>query len=201
MTDTTETTRRSYVTRNWHDYPEGGDFGTIVEAKDHDEAERLCGLEMAACLLEESNECDHCGDDMGESDTGYCDDCNARIEAGEIPADSNLNVQRLMEHYEYQWHTVDCFDLDEFIQRHERPRRRAVWVVTTNDDCGMPDGFAVGSAEEAEEIKREYIVNAWARVMDHTDDPMPGDLEEAYDELLDNGWTDSITVSECEVTI
>lgn len=38
---------RFYVTATWHDWPDGGSFGTIVEAKDYDEAEHLCKLEMA----------------------------------------------------------------------------------------------------------------------------------------------------------
>ena len=39
--------RRFYVTMTWDDWPEGGSFGTIVEAEDYSDAEDACRLEMA----------------------------------------------------------------------------------------------------------------------------------------------------------
>jgi hypothetical protein len=40
-------TKRFYVTMTWHDWPEGGSYGTVVEAASFDEAEQLCRAEMA----------------------------------------------------------------------------------------------------------------------------------------------------------
>lgn len=37
-----------YVTMTWHDWPEGGSYGTVVEAKSYAHAETLCRQEMAA---------------------------------------------------------------------------------------------------------------------------------------------------------
>lgn len=41
------TKKRFYVTKNWHDYPEGGSYGTVVEAETSEEANLLCSVEMA----------------------------------------------------------------------------------------------------------------------------------------------------------
>lgn len=38
---------RYYVTMTWDNWPEGGSYGSIFEAKDHVEAEKQCRLEMA----------------------------------------------------------------------------------------------------------------------------------------------------------
>ena len=51
-----------YVTMTWHDWPEGGSYGTVVEAKDHDEAHRLTLEEMATSYGEE------CGTDIVHED-------------------------------------------------------------------------------------------------------------------------------------
>ena len=39
-----------YVTMTWHDWPEGGSYGTVVEALCYADAETLCREEMAASL-------------------------------------------------------------------------------------------------------------------------------------------------------
>lgn len=52
-------TKRFYVTMTWHDWPEGGSYGTVVEAKDHAEAEDLCRAEMKQTMFEEYD----CDDD------------------------------------------------------------------------------------------------------------------------------------------
>jgi hypothetical protein len=44
--------KRFYVTMTWDDFPEGGSYGTVVEAEDHEEAEKLCRLEMAQIRVE-----------------------------------------------------------------------------------------------------------------------------------------------------
>ncbi len=41
-------TTRFYVTMTWDDWPEGGSYGTVVEATDYEVAEALCRQEMAA---------------------------------------------------------------------------------------------------------------------------------------------------------
>lgn len=46
--------KRFYVTMTWDNWPEGGSFGTVVEASDQAEAEDLCRQEMAAHRAEES---------------------------------------------------------------------------------------------------------------------------------------------------
>lgn len=58
-------TEKFYVTLTWHDWPEGGSFGTVVEAKDYEEAETLARAEMRATLAEEGD---------GEYDDDYLDD-------------------------------------------------------------------------------------------------------------------------------
>jgi len=84
--------KRWYVTMNWHDYPEGGSYGTIVECETWDKAQELCRLEMAQAMCEE------------------CD-----------PADKDGKPEYWLDQYEARdWNTVDCFDLDEFIERHKR---------------------------------------------------------------------------------
>lgn len=42
-----------YVTLTWDDWPEGGSYGTMVQAKDHKEAEALARAEMNASRGEE----------------------------------------------------------------------------------------------------------------------------------------------------
>lgn len=39
---------RFYVSMTWHDWPEGGSYGTVVEALCYADAETLCRAEMAA---------------------------------------------------------------------------------------------------------------------------------------------------------
>lgn len=49
-------TEKFYVTLTWHDWPEGGSYGTVVEAKDYETAEQMARDEMAATY---SQEIDH----------------------------------------------------------------------------------------------------------------------------------------------
>lgn len=51
-------TQKFYVTLTWHDWPEGGSYGTVVEAKDYQEAEDLARAEMRATLAEEGEDYD-----------------------------------------------------------------------------------------------------------------------------------------------
>lgn len=41
-----------YVTMTWDDWPEGGSYCTVVEAKDYAEAEHFCKFEMAEARTE-----------------------------------------------------------------------------------------------------------------------------------------------------
>lgn len=77
---------RFYVSMTWDDWPEGGSYGTVVEAADHDEAEALCRREMA----------------------------QSRIADGE-PGEENSTPEYWLEHYGDKWHVVDCYDLDKLI--------------------------------------------------------------------------------------
>lgn len=82
---------RYYVTITWDDFPEGGSYGTVVDATDHTDAENLCRFEMAET---------RCEDAEPESDESY--------------------PSYWIEQYKDTWHVVDCFPLDEFINRHIR---------------------------------------------------------------------------------
>lgn len=42
-----------YVTMTWHDWPEGGSYGTVVEAQSYADAETLCREEMAASYAQD----------------------------------------------------------------------------------------------------------------------------------------------------
>jgi hypothetical protein len=48
--------KRYYVTATWHDFPEGGSFGTIVQAENYAAAEHACMLEMAQSYASEIDE-------------------------------------------------------------------------------------------------------------------------------------------------
>lgn len=79
---------RFYVTKAWHDWPEGGSYGTIVETTEPgDDPEAMCAAEMAASQAND--------DDDPECDEAY-----------------------YLAEYGDSWTTIDCFDLDNFIARH-----------------------------------------------------------------------------------
>ncbi len=80
---------RYYVTMTWDNFPEGGSFGTVVDAENTDDAEHLCRMEMAEARLAEYDD------------------------------DSPETLYSILSDYEDEWHVVDCFDLDEFIERHD----------------------------------------------------------------------------------
>jgi hypothetical protein len=86
-------TKRFYVTMTWHDWPEGGSYGTVVEARDHAEAVSLCEQEMAASY--------------GEA------------------------IDEKVDPHDYDWHLVDCFDLDEFIE-DKRRKPDNIWAENEN---------------------------------------------------------------------
>ncbi|MCR9254748.1 MAG: hypothetical protein NXI16_01480 [Alphaproteobacteria bacterium] len=44
---------RFYVTMTWDNWPEGGSYGTVVEAENHDQAEELCRQKMAEWRADE----------------------------------------------------------------------------------------------------------------------------------------------------
>lgn len=76
---------RFYVTMTWDDWPEGGSFGTVIEAKTEDHAEALCKVEMAQSAAD-NERADH--------------------------------VKDALETWGEQWHVVDCFPVDDFIENH-----------------------------------------------------------------------------------
>lgn len=45
--------QRYYVSVTWEDWPEGGSFGTIVEAESYEEAKNLAFYEMAKSLADQ----------------------------------------------------------------------------------------------------------------------------------------------------
>ena len=95
-------TKRFYVTLTWDDWPEGGSYGDIVEAKDEAEAELKVRIQMAQSREEEQFLYDDADDD------------------DDIPEPTELELIALAASYSDDWHVVDCFDLDEFIERHKR---------------------------------------------------------------------------------
>lgn len=50
---------RYYVTATWDDWPEGGSYGTVVEAASVEEAEALCRQEMAESRVEPGDDDDY----------------------------------------------------------------------------------------------------------------------------------------------
>ena len=82
-------TQKFYVTLTWHDWPEGGSYGTVVEAKDYDEAEELARAEMRETYREEID------GDLDDDDDDYLDDWDAN------------------------WHLVDCFKVADFHKHNE----------------------------------------------------------------------------------
>lgn len=48
--------KRYYCTAVWHDFPEGGSFGTIVQAENYAAAEHACMIEMAESYAAEIDE-------------------------------------------------------------------------------------------------------------------------------------------------
>ena len=51
-------TEKFYVTLTWHDWPEGGSYGTVVEAESSQQAEDLARAEMRATYAEEGEDYD-----------------------------------------------------------------------------------------------------------------------------------------------
>ena len=84
--------KRFYVSMTWDDWPEGGSYGTVVKAMDHEEAQMLCRREMAASRIESYD----------------ADD----------PDRDSISIESLVFAYEFEWALVDCFELDQFIQHH-----------------------------------------------------------------------------------
>lgn len=83
--------KRFYVTMTWDDWPEGGSYGTILEADDAMQAEEKTKAEMAGVRAEGFTE--------GEEEASF---------------------DYWLENYGNEWCLVDCFDLDEFIERNKR---------------------------------------------------------------------------------
>lgn len=100
--------KRWYVTMTWDDWPEGGSYGTVIEgATDEEEAESLCRREMACVSLE------------GE-DPETCIYNDEDIEDQTSVAADEARISNFMEEYADEWEVIDCFNLDDFIARHQR---------------------------------------------------------------------------------
>lgn len=82
--------KRWYVTITWHDWPEGGSYGEIVEAETAEDAEAQVRLLMADSIQDAWDEKD------------------------------GVSMTDLVEEYAGQWHLVDCWDVDEFVERNRR---------------------------------------------------------------------------------
>lgn len=109
---------RFYVTMTWHGWPEGGSYGTVVEASSHDEAEQLCIAEMLSCYAE----------------------ADKPEEWGVETVEQML--EKIRDAYAGEWHLVDCFVLDEFIENHRptaAPIQKAIqklkMLLGSEDHC------------------------------------------------------------------
>ena len=80
--------RRFYVVKAWDDFPEGGTCGEIIWAKDHEDAE----AQMVEIML------DYRQDE-------WIDDPDGARES-------------FRDRYAVEWETIDCWPLDEFIERN-----------------------------------------------------------------------------------
>lgn len=112
---------RFYVTMTWDDWPEGGSYGTVVEAPDHETATEMVRREMAASRAgPEDADPDYCANCMttDQDGSGVCVDCG-----GTDWVEGRSAEQVVYEGYAHAWHVVDCFDLDQFIQQHSSPVR------------------------------------------------------------------------------
>ncbi len=87
-----------YCTANWHDYPEGGTYGDLVQANSYEDAEKELRLLMAAS---------HIDNYWVDEDFGI---------HGLDPEDEEAAIQMVMEMYAYEWVVVDCYPyVDNFI--------------------------------------------------------------------------------------
>lgn len=82
---------RWYVTLTWDDWPEGGSYGTVVQAETYDAAVATAKREMAETR-----------DDAFHS----------------TPEEADAAAERLLEALGDEWHVVDCFKLDDFLAEH-----------------------------------------------------------------------------------
>lgn len=99
--------QRYYVTMTWDDWPEGGSYGTVVEATSYQEAEEKCRDEMSVSRSEDSD----------------FDPEQWKPEDGEEPMDPSEmedSPEWYLANYGSSWHVVDCFLLDDFIARHSK---------------------------------------------------------------------------------
>jgi len=83
-----------YVTLTWHDWPEGGSYGTVVDAADHDTAEAYARLEMAGAYAEA---------------VSYEDDV--------------VTPEHVLATYSDRWHVVDCWAVQDFLDQHNPPNK------------------------------------------------------------------------------
>lgn len=80
-----------YVTMTWDNFPEGGSFGTVVHAKDYDEAEEMCRQEMAELRAHPFDE--------GDGDLA--------------------KASYWFDSYANQWHVIDCYRVKDMIEALE----------------------------------------------------------------------------------
>jgi len=141
---------RYFITVLWHNQPEGGSYGTVIESEgglDQAEIERLCHYEMAASEWDRD------------------------------PNDPDDTVERYIERHRDEWLTVDCFDLDAFIERH----MTAVNVGRWSADLPV-------LAQDREPLSEREIATVLAALRAWQQSPMRGDCG------LDDIATDSGTV-------
>lgn len=101
--------KRFYVTLTWEDWPEGGSYGTVIVDVDNEvQALASAKLEMAVSRTEAFKEITEGVEDMA-------------------------TPEYWLENYGEAWEVVDCFDLDEFIQRHDTRKPTRAELIEAND--------------------------------------------------------------------
>ncbi len=113
---------RFTVTMTWDDFPEGGSYGTTIEAESHEEAERLVRQEMAENRAGDFMEP---GEDLDASLTPEeIDAAIAKVGTfGPLPWQEaemratldglSIGAQRAYLAYGDEWEVVDCYDADD----------------------------------------------------------------------------------------
>lgn len=113
---------RFYVTMGWEDFPEGGTYGDVIEAADQDAAIEQCKKDMAACRA----------------------DGNAE--------DAEADAAEILEEYNNNWTNIDCWDVDEFIERHGPKPSRAELIAALADNQAKWEDEEDSVKEEHEEL-------------------------------------------------
>ena len=126
--------KRFYVTMTWDDFPEGGSYGTVVEAETPDEAEGACRQEMAESYAEHDDEhnaayyLETYGDDWHLIDCFDLDEFIARHKRPASPDNGVQNAAAIRALAHKRWDNDECtVTSDAVLDQAEEDG--AVWVT------------------------------------------------------------------------